>query len=447
MESNQQPEEENRLPASLDAEKSIISSIIQDPANNLDRAIELGVETDWFHGYGTRIMWEQLSTMSITGGSLDLVSLNQSLTDNGLSAKIGGPAALSEMYTFATNSANFEVHIDIIKTKYAARMILEVVSCTTEKAYNVSDGQSLQETLETLSEPVSAIYELVNGKSNRAIAKVLVKDWLEAYKRRMRGEETTTIPCRMSGLERLYGGLITPAYMIITALPSSGKTAFLTQIINGVCTAGHKAMFFSMEMTKETLTDRALINESGLHGDVITKPHLCKPSKGDLLTIKHAAGRVADFDLVVHEEPAMHVSKLCALARSEHRRSPLDVIGIDYAQLMKGDRQKGDTLETMYADISHKLQALQKELKCTIIILSQTSKDASGNVSTKYAKVFEDDADLWLHIIREKGQEDVEDVVVMKCRHHGHNGKKLGMTLNKPVQMFIDLPYDNNREY
>jgi replicative DNA helicase len=436
--------ESNQLPASIDAEKAILSCIIQDPANYLDRAIELGVESEWFHGYSTRTLWGQLQTMLKSGQSLDLISLTQALMDNGISEKIGGPSAITEIYTYAPTNAHFEHHIGMVKTKYAARMILEVVSRTTEKAHNVSDGESLQGTLETLSEPISAIYELVNGKSNRAIAKVLVKDWLEAYKRRMKGEETTTIPCRMSGLERLYGGLITPAYIIVTALPSSGKTAFLTQIINGVCTAGLKSMFFSMEMTKETLTDRALINESGLHGDVITKPHLCKPSKGDLMTIKHAAGRVAEFDLVVHEEPAMHVDKLCALARSEHRRSPITLIGIDYAQLMKGDRQKGDTLETMYADISHKLQALQKELKCTIIILSQTSKDASGNVSTKYAKVFEDDADLWLHIIREKGQEDVEDVVVMKCRHHGHNGKKLGMTLNKTIQMFQDLPYDKS---
>jgi len=439
--------ESNQLPASLDAEKSIISSIIQDPANNLDRAIELGVTEEWFHGYGTRTMWELLSKKGVAGQSLDLVSLNATLTDLGLLAKIGGPSALAELYSYATNDAHFESHIEIIKTKYAARQILKAVSSTRDKAYSVSDGESLQDTLETLSEPVSAIYELVNGKSNRAVAKVLVKDWLEAYKRRMKGEETTTIPCRMSGLERLYGGLITPAYMIVTALPSSGKTAFLTQIMNGACEGGHKSMFFSMEMTKETLTDRALINESGLHGDIITKPHLYKPSKGDLIRIKHAAERLAGFDLVVHEEPAMHVDKLCALARSEHRRSPLSLIGIDYAQLMKGGRQKGDTLETMYADISHKLQALQKELKCTIIILSQTSIDQQGNVSTKYAKVFEDDADLWIHIIRQKGQEDVEDVVVMKCRHHGHNGKKLGMTLNKPIQMFQDLPYEQGKQF
>ena len=437
MESNQQT-----LPASIEAEKSIISSIIQDPATNLDRAIELGVSEDWFHGYPNRILWDQLQTMLKSGESLDLVSLNTKLTDLNLIDKIGGPSGLAEVYTYASNSAHFEQHIEIVKTKYAARQVLEVVSKTTQMAYNVSCGESLQDTLETLSEPVSAIYELVMGKSNRAVAKVLVKDWLEMYKRRMKGAELTAIPCRMSGLERLYGGLITPAYIIVTALPSSGKTAFLTQIINGACSEGHKAMFFSMEMTKETLTDRALINESGLHGDIITKPHLYKPTKGDLIRIKHAAERLAGFDLVVHEEPAMHVDKVCALARSEHKRSPLSLIGIDYAQLMKGDRQKGDTLETMYADISHKLQALQKELKCTIIILSQTSVDQQGAVSTKYAKVFEDDADLWLHIIRQKGQEDVEDVVVMKCRHHGHNGKKLGMTLNKPVQMFQDLPYN-----
>ena len=442
MESNQQT-----LPASIDAEKSIISSVLQDPANNLDRAIELGVTPEWFHSYGNRLMWEQLSSKGIAGQSLDLVSLTTTLLDNGIAEKIGGPSAVMELYTFATTSAYFETHIEMVKTKYAARLVVEVASKAQAKAYTVSDGESLQDTLGILSEPVSGIFELVMGKANRATAKILVKDWLETYKRRMKGEETTAIPCRMTGLERLYGGLITPAYMIVTALPSSGKTAFLTQMMNGVCEAGEKSMFFTLEMTKEKLMDRALTNESGVEGDVITKPHLFKPCKGDLMKIKYAAERLSSFDLVVHEEASMHVDKLCALARSEHRRSPIKFIGIDYAQLMKGERQKGDSLETMYADISHKLQALQKELHCTICILSQTSIDQRGNVSTKYAKVFEDDADLWLHIIREKGQEDVEDVVVMKCRHHGHNGKKLGMTLNKGVQMFIDKPYEENGRF
>ena len=432
------------LPSALDAEKSVISSIIQDPANNLDRAVELGVESEWFHGYGTRVMFEQLTHKAKTGQSLDLVSLTTSLIDEGTAERIGGASAIAELYSFSTNSAHFEDHIGIIKTKYAARRILEAVSCVEVSAQNVSDGESLQHTLELLSEPVSAIYELVLGKSNRVTAKKLVNDWLEIYELRMKGEQTTAIPCRMTGLERLYGGLITPAYVIVTALPSSGKTAFLTQIMNGVCHAGYRSMFFSMEMTKETLADRALINETGLQGDIITKPHIYKPTKGDLIRIKHAAERVMGYDMIVHEEPAMHVDKLCALARSEHRRSPLTLIGIDYAQLMKGERHKGDSQETMFADISHKLQALQKELKCTIMILSQTSVDQQGNVSTKYAKVFEDDADLWLHIIREKGQEDVEDVVVMKCRHHGHNGKKLGMTLNKGIQLFHDKPFENS---
>jgi replicative DNA helicase len=431
----------NQLPSSPEAEKSIISSIIQDPANNLDRAIELGVIDEWFHDYATRAMWDVLSSKGTTGQPMDLISLVSYLNDKGVADRIGGASAIMELSGYATNSAHFIDHIELVKRKYAARQLLEVADRVATKAQDVSDEKSLQDTLETLSEPVTAIYELVNGKSNRAVAKTLVNDWIETYKRRMKGEETTAIPCRMSGLERLYGGLITPAYMIITALPSSGKTAFLTQIINGVCTADYKAMFFSLEMSKETLMDRALINESGVIDDVITKPHLNKPSKGDLIKIKHASENVASFNLVVHEEPAMHVDKLCALARSEHRRSPLDIIGIDYAQLMKGERQKGDSQETMFADISHKLQALQKELKCTIIVLSQTSVDQQGGISTKYAKVFEDDADLWLHIIRQKGQKDVEDVCVMKCRHHGHNGKMLGMTLNKPRQRFEDIPY------
>ena len=299
-----------------------------------------------------------------------------------------------EIAGYATNSAHFEEHINIVKNKFAARKIIEVANNASHSAHSVSDGSTLQDTLNILSEPVSAIYELVLGKSNRVNAPALIKEWMEDYALRMKGEITSTLPCRMSGLERLYGGLITPAYMIVTALPSSGKTAFLTQLMNGVCEGGNKGMFFSLEMTKIKLADRAIINESGIHGDLITKPHLCKPSKGDLIKIREAAKRFMGYDLIVHEEPSMHVDKLCALARSEHRRSPISFIGIDYAQLMKGDRHKGDSQESMFADISHKLQALQKELNCTICVLSQTSIDQAGNVSTKYAKVFEDDADL-----------------------------------------------------
>ena len=434
-------ESSNQLPASLNAEKSILSSVLQDPAQCLDRAIELGVTEDWFHGYGNRTMWQQLSTMLKAGQSLDLVSLVTKLTDLNILDKIGGASYVAEITGYATNSSHFESHIEIVKNKYAARQVINVVSKAQDKAYSVSDGESLQDTLNILAEPVSAIYELVMGKANRVTAKTLMQEWMDDYALRMKGEITSTMPCRMSGLERLYGGLITPAYMIITALPSSGKTAFLTQLMNGVCTAGHKGMFFSLEMTKIKLADRAMINESGVQGDFITKPHLNKPSKGDLIKLRGAATRIQDFDMIIHEEASMHVDKLCALARSEHRRSTISFIGIDYAQLMRSDRHKGDSQETMFADISHKLQALQKELNCTICILSQTSIDQSGNVSTKYAKVFEDDADLWLHIIREKGQEDVEDIVVMKCRHHGHNGKKLGMDFNKTIQMFSDKPY------
>ena len=113
------------------------------------------------------------------------------------------------------------------------------------------------------------------------------------------------------------------------------------------------------------------------------------------------------------------------------------LIFIDYAQLIRGTRAKGDSSEREFAYISHAIQALKKELKCSIVVLSQITIDSRGTIATKYAKVFEEDADLWVHIIREKGQEDVEDVVVMKCRNNGHNGKKLYQQFDKSIQAFL----------
>lgn len=434
----------NQLPSSPGAEKSILSNIFQDPANNLDRALELGVTAEWFHGYRERKMWEILTRRLSKGESMDLVSLTQSVIDSGESEEIGGAAAITEIYTYAATSANLEAHISDVKVKYAARKVYEVSSKALEASLNVSDSDSLGDTLNLLSEPVSGIFALINGTSNRATAKPLMKDWANDYAKRMAGEDLQVMPCRFSGLERLYGGLITPAYMIVTALPSSGKTALATQLMNGVSEGGGKCIAFSLEMSKMKLADRMIINESGVSGDVITKPHLNKPTKGELVKIKNSINAISERDFIIHEEASMHVDKICSLARSEHRRSPISFIWIDYAQLMKGNREKGDSLETMYADISHKLQALQKELKCTVCVLSQTTVDSQGNFATKYAKVFEEDADLWLHIIRDKGQEDIEDVVVMKCRHHGYNGKMLRMDFNKQIQRFQDKPYNPN---
>ena len=221
--------------------------------------------------------------------------------------------------------------------------------------------------------------------------------------------------------------------MVLSALPGTGKTTFSLDAMFGLLTSGKRGGFFSCEMTEAQLMHRMLIRASQLEGWRISEPERHQTTKEEWAIVKDALDLIEGLDFFIEDQPRIHIDTLCAIARKEHKHKKLDFIVIDYAQLMQGCRRNGENQEREYADISNKLQALMKELKCSVMLLSQVTKDnKTGSISAKGAKVFTEDADIWLHIA-----EDANSITVAKCRHRGHKNKTLQLGLNKHMQRFV----------
>lgn len=419
------------LPKSDDTEKAVLSVLFQYP-DKIDEGIEAGLNAEIFINPCNNKLYSVAIDRHNKNMPIDLVSIVTDITKDDAIFESGGAAYITEVVGFTPTSQYFIHHIESLKRMLALRKAYALAENITNK---VLDGAECDEVLELLNQPVSEVHELLQGKTNTRKPNDLINSFADRFKARMNGEKTAAIPCDMPSFDRIYGGIPKGCYTVITAFPSTGKTTLGIQILNGICKAGFKGKFFTLEMSSEQVTDRLLITESGVSGSVISDPGRYTPTKMDLKKMTRAADAVKRYKMEVDDEPRLHIDKLCAMARKSHRESDLDVVVVDYAQKLRGVRSKGDSHERECADVSGKLQALAKELGCAVVLLSQLTQK-NGSISTKGGEVYTEDADYWFQILREKGQENVEDIVTMKDRHSGTNGMMHQIQFNKEYQRF-----------
>ncbi len=419
------------LPKSDDTEKAVLSVLFQYP-DKIDEGIDAGLNADIFINPCNSKLFNVAIERHNKNMPIDLVSVVTDLAKDDAMFESGGASYVTEVVGFTPTSQYFVHHIESLKKILALRTAYALAENITNK---VLDGAECEEVIELLNQPVSEVHELLQGRSNTQKPKELIDSFADRFKARMSGEKTAAIPCDMPSFDRIYGGIPKGCYTVITAFPSTGKTTLGIQILNGICKAGYKGKFFTLEMSSEQVTDRLLITESGVSGSVISDPSRHTPTKMDFKKMSRAAQSVKGYKMEVDDEPRLHIDKLCAMARKSHREEDLDVIIVDYAQKLRGVRSKGDSHERECADVSGKLQALAKELGCAVVLLSQLTQK-NGSISTKGGEVYTEDADYWFQILREKGQENVEDIVTMKDRHSGTNGMMHQIQFNKEYQRF-----------
>ena len=421
----------NQLPNSDETEKAVLSVLFQYP-EMIDDGIDAGLQEDLFVNPCNKKLFTVAMGRYSSSLPLDLVSIIQDLTKHDSLFEHGGASYVTEIYAYTPTSVYFLPHIETLKniTALRAAYVLAENVCNS-----VMSGAECGEVMDLLSQPVSEVHELLQGKTNVMKPKDLIQSFGDRFKARLSGEKKPAIPCDMPSFDRIYGGLPAECYIVITAFPSTGKTSLAVQLLNGICQAGYKGKFFTCEMSPDQVMDRMVITESGVSGEVISRPDTRKPTKSDYQKMKRAMNSISEYNMDIAGEPRLHIDKLCSMARKSNRESKLDVIFVDYAQKLRGVRNKGDSHERECADVSGKLQALAKELGCAVVLLSQLTQK-NGTINTKGGEVYTEDADYWFQILREKGEAEVQDIVTMKDRHSGTNGMTHGIQFNKEFQRF-----------
>ncbi len=361
------------LPHALGPEKSLLSSMLNDPQEFIAEAIAARLTPAHFYLPGHALLFETLVENFETGIETELVSLMQRLLDRGQLDRIGGPAALTDLFTYAPYSGGFHHHLKLVRDKFTMRSLIRVANDTIAAAYDTPEEAA--NLLDATEAAVMAIRDAGTLSADVSISQAVRGVIAEMEEFILGNRESSGIATGFQRLDIMTRGLKPGEMFVIAARPSMGKTALMMNIVEAVCVdGGLPAMVFSAEMTRHQLTQRLIYARAKLSMSEVVNGF--KPANIDLQRIQRAGLDVARSPLHIDETRAISISELRAKARRKHRAEGLEIITIDYLQLLKStSRQAQNSREREIAEISAGIKALAGELGLPIIILAQLNRD------------------------------------------------------------------------
>jgi replicative DNA helicase len=391
---------ERTLPHSLDAEKSVLGAIlIHNDAFN--HAAELIDSQDFFRDAHRRI-FDRMVTLSERGDAIDFITLKEELARTGDLDEVGGPSYIAALADGVPRSANVEYYARIVKEKSTLRSLIHSANKILSEAYEAE-----HEPDQLLDEAERSIFAIAEGRIREGFVPLrdLVQSSFATIEKLQQSKGAITgVPTGFPDLDEMTTGLHPGDLVVIAARPSMGKTSFVLNIAQHVGT--HTSMtvgFFSLEMSKEQLFMRMLTSEARIDAHRFRSGYLNEKDYGNL---SHALGTLAEARVFIDDTASIGVLEMRAKCRRLKAEHGLDLVIVDYLQLMQG-RGRFESRQQEVSAISRSLKALAKELACPIIALSQLSRAPEGRTDhrpqlsdLRESGAIEQDADLVCFIYR-----------------------------------------------
>ncbi len=360
------------LPHALGPEKSLLSSMLQDPQEYIGVAIEEKLTPEHFYMPSHSTLFGFLISLFESGSAVELVSLVQRLLDKGLLDRVGGPSALTDIYTYAPSPGHFRIHLQQVKDKYVLRSIIQNSNEAIAQAYD--DPGEVATLLDTVEAKMLAIREGAETNKSPSI-KQSVEEVFVQFQKSLAGEKGARgISTGFEVLDRMCGGLKPGEMFVVAARPSMGKTSFMMNIAEHVCLdQGKPTMVFSCEMSAFQLVQRLIFSRAKFALSKLSRGYT--PNKADLQHIQRACLDTGGAKLFIDDTPGISINELRAKARRKKRDEDIQFIAIDYLQLMKSrTKQAENSREREIAEISAGIKSLAKELGIPICILAQLNR-------------------------------------------------------------------------
>jgi replicative DNA helicase len=399
---------ERTLPHNLDAEKSVLGAVlIHNEAFN--HAAELIDAKDFFRTAHSRI-FEKMVALSERGDAIDFVTLKEELSRSGELEDVGGPAYIASLADGVPRSANVEYYARIVKEKSTLRSLIYSANKILAEAYEAEQEPDL-----LLDEAERQIFAIAEDRIRAGFVPLrdLVQtsfatiEKLQAHKGLVTG-----VPTGFIDLDEMTSGLQPSDLVLVAARPSMGKTSFVLNIAQHVGTSTPMTVgFFSLEMSKEQLFMRMLTSEARIDAHRFRTGFLNEKDYGRL---SHALGTLAEAKVFIDDTASIGVLEMRAKARRLKAEHGLNMLIIDYIQLMQG-RGRFESRQAEIASISRSLKGLAKELSVPIVALSQLSRasetrsDHRPQLSDlRESGALEQDADVVMFIYRGEQYRDAD---------------------------------------
>jgi replicative DNA helicase len=401
---------ERGLPASIDAERSILGAILLDNHSYNEAAEKLNA--DDFALDSHRRIYSRMAELIDASRAVDIVTLSEELAKRKEVEAVGGVAYLASLTEGLPRRISIEEYVRIVKDKSLLRQLINI--CSTAITRAADQGE---EALEVLNAAESGLLEVTERGITRGFASIpeIVSGSFGSidnlFKEGQR--EVTGLATYFTDFDKMTSGLQKSELTIIAARPSMGKTAWAINIAqNAAVTGGKIVAVFSLEMSKESLLRRMLASQSLVDSQKIQKGFF---SGEDQRKLTHALEQLVESQMFIDDTPGISLTEMRAKARRlRQMNNGLDLIVIDYLQLMTasttgpgGKRFENRTQEV--SAISRGLKALAKELNVPVIALSQLSRASEQRGGDKKPMLsdlresgsIEQDADVVAFIHRE----------------------------------------------
>ncbi|HBU06771.1 MAG TPA: replicative DNA helicase [Candidatus Magasanikbacteria bacterium] len=395
-------------PQNLEAEMSLLGSILLDK----DAMLKIAdmIDTDDFYKNAHADIFSVMSELYNKNEPVDVLTLGNRLEEINKLEKVGGRTYLIALSNAVPTASHIEQYAKIIRRKSTLRKLLHASHEITRLGYQ-EETESVEDLLDEaqqhlygvtqkhLKQTFSPIREVLNNAFERI-------DELHREKGKLRG-----LPTGFTQLDNLLAGLQKSDLIILAARPSVGKTSLALDIARNVAVRGKASVgIFSLEMSKEQLVDRMLCAEAGVDLWKMRTGNLSdRPDSQDFPRIGHAMGVLSEAKIYIDDQPGNNVMQIRTKARRLQAEHGLDLIVIDYLQLMESHNPKrnSDNRVQEVAEMSRNLKGIARELNIPVLALSQLSRGVEARKPAipklsdlRESGSIEQDADVVMFIYR-----------------------------------------------
>jgi len=355
-------------PHDLDAEMSILGSILLDPLS-IAKVLQFLHPEDFYRENNGQIFRAALDLFA-AGEPIDNVTLASQLQQMGLLDRVGGRAQLASMQSAVPTAANIEYYGRIVKEKAYKRRLISAGGNIAGYGYDDSI-----EAEDAINQAQSLVFGVADDRDQRELARLydLLGPAMERISLQMEtGQGVVGIPTGFHDLDRMTGGFKDSDLIIVAGRPSMGKTALALNVaLHSALEAKKSIAIFSLEMSKEQLTERLLTEQAQIDAQ---RMHRGLLTEAEFDRVSNALGPLGEAAIFIDDTPVMDELTLMLKARQAKMRHNIDMIVIDYLQLMHGRTRGDDNRVQEVSSISRAMKGLARELRVPVLAISQLSR-------------------------------------------------------------------------
>ena len=391
-------------PHNIEAEKSVIGSMLMDK-DAIEAALGMLTRDDFYsRQYAT--MFEAIRKLYNQDTVVDLVTVQEQLAKDGAPHEMQTVDFLKDIFEFNAVSVNVRSYAEIVRDKAVQRRLIKECGEISQMCYD--DNERTEDILADTEKRIFDLLKVGTSSDLTGIDDISINVFNMIQEASRSKDHITGVATGFTDLDNMTTGFHPSDFILIAARPSMGKTAFVLNILEYVAIKKNRpCMIFSLEMSKEQLVNRLFAMDSGIDAQNLRTGKLADEDWDRLI---QTADRVGSSNIIIDDTPSINISELRSKCRKVKLERGLDMVIIDYLQLMSGAGTKhNENRQQEVSDISRSLKALARDIECPVVALSQLSRAVEQRTDKRpmlsdlrESGAIEQDADVVMFLYRDE---------------------------------------------